>query len=207
MTENHPEDSSSKRSILDLAGLLAPPNGVRVSIEDMNPFRDRPTPDDVPALIRELYAIVAKLEAIFPGRHFTPDGHLVGSLGEALASHYYGVVLCKASNEGYDGLREGKRVEVKVTQGGQVPLSCSPEHLLVFRLLPDGTFEECFNGPGSLAWQLVAHRKPAKRGQHLVTLSALRRVMTIRVRPGQTLEPSRPLPEGTTRALPGTQAQ
>ena len=49
--------------------------------------------DLVPALIRGLYAIVSKLESIFPGRHFTPDGHLVGSNGEALASTYYAIEL------------------------------------------------------------------------------------------------------------------
>jgi hypothetical protein len=40
----------------------------------------------VPALVSRLYEIVDELEEIFPGRHFTPDGHLVGSLGESLAA-------------------------------------------------------------------------------------------------------------------------
>jgi hypothetical protein len=53
--------------------------------------------ETVPVLVREIYAIVAKLEATFPGRHFTPDGHLVGSLGEVLAAHFYGLELLPAS--------------------------------------------------------------------------------------------------------------
>ncbi|MBT9134845.1 MAG: hypothetical protein DDT34_01537 [Firmicutes bacterium] len=168
----------------------------------MNATVKKPSPDDVPRLIRELYAVVAQLESIFEGRHFTPDGHLVGSIGEALASHYYGVKLNKASTEGYDGLRDGIQVEVKATQVNRVPLSCCSEHLLVFRLLPTGAFEECFNGPGALAWSLVAQRKPTKNGQHQVSLSALRRLMTNQVREGQHLEPVQPLPEGTVRWLP-----
>lgn len=159
-----------------------------------------PTPEDVPRLIRELYAIVAQLEAIFEGRHFTPDGHLVGSLGEALASHYYGVTLNKASTEAHDGLRDGKRVEVKVTQGDRIALSSCPEHLLVFRLLPTGEFEECFNGPGALAWALVANRKPTKNSQHQVSLAALRRLMATAVDASSTLEPVLGLPSGTVRA-------
>jgi hypothetical protein len=160
------------------------------------------TPDDVPRLIRELYAVVAQLEAIFEGRHFTPDGHLVGSLGEALASHYYGVKLNKASTEAYDGIRDGKRVEVKVTQGSRVPLSSCSEHLLVFRLLPTGEFEECFNGPGAVAWALVARRKPTKNSQHQVSLAALRRLMATDVSENLVMEPVLSLPSGTVRALP-----
>lgn len=34
------------------------------------------------ALVKQLYATVKELEAMFPGRHFTPDGHMVGSLKE-----------------------------------------------------------------------------------------------------------------------------
>jgi hypothetical protein len=162
-----------------------------------------PTPEDVPRLIRELYAIVAQLEAIFDGRHFTPDGHLIGSLGEALASHYYGVKLSKASNKGYDGIRDGRKVEVKATQSDRVPLSCCPEHLLVFRLLPTGAFEECFNGPGELAWALVEKRKPTKNGQHQVSLGALRRLMATKVTETLVLEPVLAVPVGTVRSHPG----
>ena len=159
-----------------------------------------PTPDEVPALIRDLYAIVGKLESIFPGRHFTPDGHLVGSIGEALAGTYYGIELCRASTEGYDGVREGRKVEVKATQGDRIALSSCPEHLLVFKLNENGSFDECFNGPGHLAWALVANRKSTKNGQHQVSLAALRRMMATEVTAAQVLEPVRELPEGTERA-------
>ena len=36
------------------------------------------------SLVQQLYTTVKALEDMFPGRHFTPDGHLVGSLGECL---------------------------------------------------------------------------------------------------------------------------
>ena len=103
---------------------------------------------EFPALVRELYTVVERISVMFPGRHFTPDGHLVGSLGEALAKHFYGLELAPASTQGYDGTRDGKKVEVKTTQGAAVALSSGPEHLLVFRLLPDGSFEEHYNGSG-----------------------------------------------------------
>jgi len=41
---------------------------------------------EIPSLFQELYSIVDRLEELFPGRRFTPDGHLVGSIGEVLAA-------------------------------------------------------------------------------------------------------------------------
>ena len=167
---------------------------------------DNLSTDDVPRLIRELYEIVNQFEAIFEGRHFTPDGHLVGSIGEALASHYYGVKLTKASTAGYDGLCRGKRVEVKATQGDTVALSAfssCPEHLMAFRLCRSGSFEECFNGPAILVWDLVKDRKPPKNGQHRVGLNTLRNLMKNKVRHEDMLEPVIDLPPDTKRNMPG----
>ncbi len=40
-------------------------------------------------LIGRLYGVVRELEDMFPGRHFTPDGHMVGSIGECLVADAY----------------------------------------------------------------------------------------------------------------------
>ena len=37
--------------------------------------------------VRQLISIVSELEEDFPGRHFTLDGYLVGSIGEVMASY------------------------------------------------------------------------------------------------------------------------
>jgi hypothetical protein len=148
---------------------------------------------EFPNLVRELYSVVHRLSAMFPGRHFTPDGHLVGSIGEALACHYYGVELAPASTEGYDGTRDGKKIEIKITQGAGVALSSEPEHLLVLKLLPDGSFQEHYNGPGAPVWALLAARKPTKNGQQQVRLSALRKLMT-HIDVSHKLDPTRLLP-------------
>jgi hypothetical protein len=37
----------------------------------------------LPEIIREMYRLIDELEAMFEGRQFTPDGHTVGSIGEA----------------------------------------------------------------------------------------------------------------------------
>jgi hypothetical protein len=82
-----------------------------------------------PERLKAIYDAVDELEAMFLGRHFTPDGHMVGSLGEALASHHYGVVLAGASTECHDRICGDRRVQVKATQVGKVATSSEPEHL------------------------------------------------------------------------------
>lgn len=118
-----------------------------------------------------------ELEAMFPGRHFTPDGHMLGSLGEAIAEYYYRVVLSNASAYCHDGVCDGKNVQIKATQGSRIALSSEPEYLLVLRINRDGTFEEQYNGPGSKPWELVAHKPRPKNGQYQLSLSALRKLM------------------------------
>lgn len=132
--------------------------------------------DAVPSLIKELYAIVQNLEAHFPGRKFTPDGHLVGSIGEVLAAYYYKLELFPASTEKHDALcPEGRHVQVKATQGRSVGLRSEPEVLLVLKLEGDGSFVEAFNGPGALAWGHAGSMQ--KNGQRSISLSKLEKLM------------------------------
>lgn len=131
-----------------------------------------------PQLIQELYGVVGRLEAMFPGRPFTPDGHLVGSLGECFAEYYYGLELRRCSNEGHDGVVGDLEVEVKATQGKRgVALRGPCAHLLVFKLHPDGSFDEIYNGPGAPVWALIESRPDQSNGQRQVSLGQLRRLM------------------------------
>lgn len=65
-----------------------------------------------PELLGHLYGIVNRLEALFPERKFTPDGHLVGSIGEALAAHVclIDLRLMQASAPEHDAtIQDGER--------------------------------------------------------------------------------------------------
>ncbi len=132
--------------------------------------------DTIPGAVKRLYDLVNELEAAFPGRPFTPDGHLVGSLGEVLASHYYDLELLPCSTECHDAQApDGRLVQVKATQGTSVALRTQPDHLLVILLKKDGTIEEIYNGPGSIAWQHCGKRQ--KNGQSPISVSKLRKLM------------------------------
>ncbi len=134
---------------------------------DMNQNRNK-----IPQLLKRLHDIVAELESLFPGRKFTLDGHLVGSLGEVIAAHDYDLTLLDASAKTHDARKENKQIQIKATQGKSVGLYGEPDHLLVLRLRKDGTAEEIYNGPGKPAWDKAG--KLQKNGQRSISLSRLR---------------------------------
>ncbi len=132
--------------------------------------------EEIPALVRSLYRIVRQLEGMFPGRKFTPDGHLVGSIGEVLAAHRYGLELLPPSTERHDArASDGRRVQIKATQARSIGLRSEPDFLLVLQLRSDGSAEEIFNGPGPLAWSHAG--KMQRNGQRSIGIAKLRALM------------------------------
>lgn len=123
--------------------------------------------------IKTLYRVSQELEELFPGRHYTPDGHMIGSIGEALAACCYGLTLFDASAETHDAKApDGRLVQIKATQIDRVALSSEPNWLLVLQIHPDGTFSEVYNGPGELAWAHCWEKQ--KNGQRPISLAKLR---------------------------------
>ena len=133
--------------------------------------------DRFPQIVATIYELVDELERMFPGRYFTPDGHMVGSLGEALAAYHYGVILSPASAHCHDGSCNGRNVQVKATQTDRIAISSKPDYLLVLALKRNCSFQEIYNGPGALVWDLVSHKERPKNGQYQVTFSKLRALM------------------------------
>ena len=112
--------------------------------------------------LRTMISIVSELEEIFPGRSFTLDGHLIGSIGEVMAAYYYGVELYKASTETHDGIVNGREVQIKITQQDNVTISEKPDYLLVLYLTKSGDIYEVYNGCGQEPWETagtIASRK------------------------------------------------
>jgi len=129
------------------------------------------------SLVMQLYATVKELESMFPSRHFTPDGHMVGSLGECLVANAYDLKLVTVSNKGFDAVTSsGLEVEIKATQAKSVAFRSEPAHTIVIKILPDGSFEEIFNGPGSLVWQEFKGKKLPSNGQYQISITKLRKL-------------------------------
>lgn len=126
--------------------------------------------------IATIYEQVDRLEATFPGRHFTPDGHLVGSIGEVLAAYMFNLELLPASEPAHDAVAaDGKRVQIKLTQRNRVSLYHEPEHLIALQRGADGHLKTVFNGPGAPAWNAAG--KMQKNGQRPISVSRLAQLM------------------------------
>lgn len=132
---------------------------------------------EVPKLVQNLYEIVSRLEELFPGRPFTPDGHLVGSIGEVIAAHRYRLRLLPCSAECHDAVTEcGTSVQIKATQGKSVGLRHEPNHLIVLKLKKCGDCEEVYNGPGALPWSAAGSVQ--SNGQRNISLTKLKNLMS-----------------------------
>jgi hypothetical protein len=105
--------------------------------------------------IKELNRITSEIEAVFPEKSFKMDGILVGNIVEVLTAHTYGISLYKQSEKTHDGEVDGRKVQIKGTQGKNgIVIREEPEYLLVEYLdRENGVIKEIYNGPGSLIWE------------------------------------------------------
>jgi hypothetical protein len=127
----------------------------------------------LPEPVADIYRAVVRLEALYPGRKFTPDGHLVGSIGEVIAAEALGLTLYPASYAGHDahdGM--GGDVQTKMTAGHSVAMYAECVRLVVLKVVSPEEAEVVYDGPGAPAW---AHAgKKGTNGQRVVRLTKLR---------------------------------
>lgn len=91
-------------------------------VRDLGPTGTQPFCDVLGEPVRQLIDASRRMNEInasqarLRNRRFTLDGHIVGSIGEAIAALEFGVDLAAASTRGHDGMLDGRPVEVKATQ-------------------------------------------------------------------------------------------
>ncbi len=125
--------------------------------------------------IRKIFELVAELEKQYPGRHFTPDGHMLGSIGEVYAAEQYGLKLYEASHPVHDAVTADRReVQIKLTQTNRVALYECPDYLIVLKIDKEGNISEIYNGPGSEPWKLAGAM--CKNGQRTISISKLKSI-------------------------------
>lgn len=123
--------------------------------------------------IEQLISIVNDLEKTFPGKRFTLDGHLLGSIGEVFARYYYGIdlYLNDNSHKCHDGKKNGKEIQIKITQGNSVDINDIPDYLIVLFLKKDECeVYEVYNGPGKV---ILNGANKTKNGWYSRTLNKL----------------------------------
>ncbi len=128
----------------------------------------------LPEQVAAIYRAVSELEALYPERKFTPDGHLVGSIGEVIAAKALGLKLHRASFPAHDAFDVNGNVQIKMTGGKQVALSATCDRLVVLQIISPEEAEIVYDGKGHLAW--VESRKPGKNGQRVISIKRLRAI-------------------------------
>ncbi|MGP9791072.1 DUF6998 domain-containing protein [Roseinatronobacter sp. NSM] len=132
-----------------------------------------PNWDAVTRHLDALYEASEGLEALFPGRKFTLDGHLVGSIREVVAAYMFGLNLMPASTLGHDATApDGRQVEIKLTQGNSVALRHASDHMIALHRPKGGPVRVVYNGPGGVVWDGCG--KVQKNGQRVISLARLR---------------------------------
>jgi len=127
----------------------------------------------LPAPVAVIYEAVKQLEALYPGRKFTPDGHLVGSIGEVIAAEALGLTLYPASKACHDAYDDkGRDVQIKLTAGKSISLYGDCDRLVVLRITSPEFAEIVYDGDGAPAWQAAGAM--GKNGQRPISLKRLR---------------------------------
>ena len=136
--------------------------------------------EEVPALIGDLLKTTQRLNTLFEGRPFAPDGHLVGSIGEVVAEYIYDLKLQPTGTPQLDAhTHDGRSVQIKLTgeKGRSFGLRWSSQlkvahaDLLIGLKLSESGFAEIYNGP--FPKDLLEGRRDRSNGQVSVPTSKL----------------------------------
>ena len=129
----------------------------------------------LPKAVSEIYAAAERLRQEYPCRSFTPDGHLVGHLGEVVAAKKFGLELLQNSYPGHDARdKDGRYVQIKLTGGKGVSLYADCDRLIVMWIESPQWARLVYDGDGAPIWAAVG--KPQKNSQRRISLSAIRRI-------------------------------
>lgn len=128
----------------------------------------------LPKPVAAIYRAVEELEQKYRGRKFTPDGHLVGSIGEVVAAEALGLTLHPMSRPGHDAYDQYGEVQIKMTAGRSISMYAECNRLVVLRVVSPEEAEIVYDGPGIPAWRAAG--KLQKNGQRTISLAKLNRI-------------------------------
>ena len=114
-------------------------------------------------------------------RPFTPDGRMVGDIGEVAATIFYQVSLHGIGRNHWDGIYGERHVQIKATSGKDTYLKEPPDEgfadglLMVFKINRDsGDCQLIYNGDIQRVWDYLAYKKIDRTGAKQITLDRLR---------------------------------
>jgi hypothetical protein len=124
----------------------------------------------LPSPAADIYRAVKELESGYPQRKFTPDGHLVGSIGRVVAAEALDLKPHPMSHSGDDAFDAAGHVQIKMTARKGVAMRADCARLVVLRIVSPEEAEIVYDGPGAPPWN-SAGKQP--NGQRVVSLAKL----------------------------------
>ncbi len=113
-------------------------------------------------------------------RYFTPDGRMVGDIGEVLAANFFGVNLHAVGRHDWDGTHNGRNVQIKATGGVDTYLKAPAKGgygdglMLVFKIdRENGKYKVVYNGDIKRVWRALKHKKLDKSGAKMISIKRL----------------------------------
>ena len=116
--------------------------------------------------IASIYEIANELGREFNISKCTPDGHLLGAIGQIAAKIAFGLQF--GSNEKEHNCTwsdKGKilNIQVRSTGRGSVAIRKEPEYLIAIEITETGRLYLLYNGPGKFVWEMVRHQKQPQK--------------------------------------------
>jgi len=110
--------------------------------------------------IIKLFDLKERLSKEFENRKFTPDGRLIGDIGEVLAELYYDIILDGGQSHTHDGITsDGQSVQIKISFQDHLTFGKIPDYYLGLQIYKNGDYKEIYNGPGQIIYDKYNHRK------------------------------------------------
>lgn len=137
--------------------------------------------EEVPALIGDLVTTARRLNALFDGRPFTPEGQLADRIGDMVAEYVYGLTLEPCNTPQVDArTQDGETVQIRFTRATRSSLwfrwshcvTTKPPAILIVLKMTDDGFEEIYNG--RFPEELMRERRATSGGQISVSIAKLR---------------------------------
>ena len=114
-------------------------------------------------------------------RKFTPDGRMVGDIGEVIAEVFYQVKLHNVGRHDWDGTYKNRNVQIKVTGGKETYHKETPRGgfadglLMVFYIdRESGVDKLIYNGDIQRVWDALKKLRINRSGEKIISLNRLR---------------------------------
>jgi len=116
-------------------------------------------------------------------RQFTPDGRMVGDIGELIACSFYQVTLHGVGRHYWDGVYNNRNVQIKATGGDTTYLKEPPAEgysnglLMVFKIdRNSGDYSLVYNGDIGRVWGALDNLQSNRNGEKTISLNRLREI-------------------------------